>query len=514
MKQAHFDGRILVLGFGGVARCTLPLLLKHLDVPRDRITVLDMAEADEESAKPEYAGVHFVRTRITRRNLTSELSRYVGAGDLLVDLAWNISCVELLEFCRSSGVLYVNTSVELWDPYAGAESVPPTDRTLYVRQLEIRRLVESWGDNAGPTAVLDHGANPGLVSHFTKLGLRDLATALVKREADKSRRTALELALADNAWNRLAALAGVKVIHISELDTQFARTARRAGEFLNTWSVEGFYEESIAPAEMGWGTHEHALPVDGHTHASGPRNQICLSRFGMNTFVRSRVPSGEITGMVIRHGEAFSISEYLSVHGEDGAVAYRPTVHYAYCPCEAALDSIAELRENGYPPPSDWRILRDEIAGGKDELGVLLMGHDLKSWWTGTVLKIDEARKLVPGQNATTLQVAASVVGAVLWMLRNPRQGVRLPDELPWDEVLDFARPYLGRVVSKAIDWMPEARVGKRRSLPVSDPSHWQFELFGVSTPPESRSARDSRAAVFSGDASTVESPSVLVDAR
>ena len=32
MKQAHFDGRILVLGFGGVARCTLPLLLKHLDV--------------------------------------------------------------------------------------------------------------------------------------------------------------------------------------------------------------------------------------------------------------------------------------------------------------------------------------------------------------------------------------------------------------------------------------------------------------------------------------------------
>ncbi len=256
MKQAHFDGRILVLGFGGVARCTLPLLLKHLDVPRDRITVLDMADISDAESNPENAGVRFVRARITRRNLTTELSKHVGAGDLLVDLAWNISCVELLEFCRERGVLYVNTSVELWDPYAGAESAPPTERTLYVRQMEIRRLIAAWGDNGGPTAVLDHGANPGLVSHFTKLALRDLAGALVEREGDVGRRAAVERALADNAWNRVAALTGVKVIHVSELDTQIARTARRAGEFLNTWSVEGFYEESIAPAEMGWGTHE------------------------------------------------------------------------------------------------------------------------------------------------------------------------------------------------------------------------------------------------------------------
>ncbi len=217
--------------------------------------------------------------------------------------------------------------------------------------------------------------------------------------------------------------------------------------------------------------------------------------------------------MVIRHGEAFSISEFLTLQGDDGGVAYRPTVHYAYCPCEAALESIAELRENGYPPPSDWRILRDEIVGGKDELGVLLMGHDLKSWWTGTVLGIDEARKLVPGQNATTLQVAASVVGAVLWMLRNPRQGVRLPDELPWTEILDFARPYLGRVVSKAIDWMPTTRSRDRR-VPVSDKSNWQFEAFSVGHPPQPGAGRDSGLPAFPQDVVLEEGSSVLVDAR
>ena len=69
------------------------------------------------------------------------------------------------------------------------------------------------------------------------------------------------------------------------------------------------------------------------------------------------------------------------------------------------------------------RIMTDEIISGKDELGVLLMGHDLNGWWTGSQLDIHEARQLVPHHNATTLQVAASVTGALAWMVRNPRRG-------------------------------------------------------------------------------------------
>ena len=43
------------------------------------------------------------------------------------------------------------------------------------------------------------------------------------------------------------------------------------------------------------------------------------------------------------------------------------------------------------------------------------------SWWTGTDLSIEEARRLVPHKNATTVQVAISVVAAVIWMIQNPR---------------------------------------------------------------------------------------------
>jgi homospermidine synthase len=481
-NRVAFNGRILVLGFGGVSQCTLPLLLKHLDVPREKITILDMVENPERLRPILSQGVRFVQDRIQQERLAEQLASQVGPGDLIIDLAWNIACTDLLNWCHQHDVMYVNTSVEVWNPYDGAEEKPPTERTLYARHMDLRRMMKRWR-KTGATAVLDHGANPGLVSHFTKTALVDLAQKLISEKPDDPRRPALEQALAADQFNRLAQLTGVKAIHISERDTQVSSRRRKGSEFANTWSVEGFYEEGIAPAEMGWGTHERVLPPDAHHHQEGPRNQICLERYGMNTFVRSRVPSSEIVGMVIRHGEAFSISEYLTVTDDAGRAVYRPTVHYAYLPCDYAVASLEELREQNYEMHASWRIMQDEIVSGYDELGVLLMGHDFNSWWAGTILEIDEARRRIPGQNATTLQVAASVLGAVLWMIRNPRHGVLLPDALPHREILDVAAPYLGKVVSIPIDWVPPVQ-----DPTVADGDPWQFVNFLIE--PLSRPAR------------------------
>ena len=102
------------------------------------------------------------------------LGRYLSAGDLLIDLAWNIDACEILQWCHDRGVLYVNTSTEVWDPYAGRPDTPPVERTLYWRHMNVRRLTATWAKK-GPTAVIEHGANPGLISHFTKQGLIDIA---------------------------------------------------------------------------------------------------------------------------------------------------------------------------------------------------------------------------------------------------------------------------------------------------------------------------------------------------
>ena len=447
MKNVSFHGRILMIGCGSVARCVLPLLLRHLEVRPQQITVLDFVDCREHLAS---TGVGFVQQRITSDNLDNVLAQHVSAGDLIVDLAWNIDCVTIVEFCNRHDVLYVNTSVEVWDPYAAGT---PTQRTLYQRHMALRET-NAW-KIIGATAILDHGANPGLVSHFTKRALIDIAERIINEKRDDPRNMQLQFAIGLGWFHQVARLVGVKTIHISELDTQVASRGRSPGEFVNTWSVEGFYEEGTAPAEMGWGTHERTLPHDACLHATGPKNQICLERFGMNTFVRSRVPSREIIGMVIRHGESFSISEFLSVRDSQG-VSYRPTVHYAYCPCPDAVNSINELRDAGFPSPVDRRIMGDEITSGQDELGVLLMGHDFKSWWCGTTLDINETRGLVTGQNATTLQVAASVLAAVIHAIKHPRRGVLLPDDLPHEEILGVASPYLGNVTSQPIEWKPE----------------------------------------------------------
>lgn len=493
MKQFPFQGRILILGCGGVAKCTLPLLLRHLDMPAERITVMDMEDCRDALKDALRHGVRFIREQIVAEKLSEQLGAIVGPGDMIVDLAWNISCVDLLEWCYRHDVRYVNTSVELWDPYSGAEQQQPTDRTLYVRHMAIRELIAGWvkergeAGRRGPTAILEHGANPGLVSHFTKLGLIDIAKKIITEKPRDARVPALEAALDAEAFNRLAQLTGVKVIHISERDTQVSAASRTVGEFVNTWSAEGFFEESIAPAEMGWGTHELRLPADGHEHQAGPRNQICLDRFGMNTYVRSRVPSGDIVGMVIRHGESFSISEALTVHDDAGRAVYRPTVHYAYRPCDLALASLTEMKLRGYKMQESWRIMSDDITSGHDELGCLLMGHDFQSWWTGTILDITEARLLVPGQNATTLQVAASVLGAVVWMIHHPHEGVHLPDQLPHEEIMQVARPYLGNVVSLPIEWMPGTGNSRGRALDPTDEAAWQFERFLLERAPRVR---------------------------
>ena len=500
-----FRGKVMFLGYGAVARCALPIFVRHVEVPPENITVLEFEDVAEQLRPWTQRGLHFVRQRVTPENLGALLGRCLGAGDLLVDLAWNIDCCELLAWCHEHGVLYVNTSVEVWDPYLGAAGRHPTERTLYWRHMNVRRLRASW-DQPGPTAVLEHGANPGLISHWTKQGLIDIAENLLAGEKGDSPHlperpggclaqmgTVPFFGPADaeevrhlvdrRQFNHLARKLGVRVIHCSERDTQVSDRPKAVDEFVNTWSIEGFHEEGITTAEMGWGTHEKELPEAAYQHAQGPKNQICLARMGINTWVRSWVPYYPIHGMVIRHGEAFTISDALTVWEGDRAV-YRPTVHYAYCPCDSAIVSLQEMRGSNYKLQPKLRILADEITGGSDILGALIMGHPYRGWWTGSDLSIEEVRRLVPHQNATTMQVAISVVAAVTWMIENPRRGVCVPDDLPHDYVLSIANPYLGRSLSIPADWTPLADVGHyfdgcpEPGRDRDDP--WQFKNFLV----------------------------------
>ncbi len=498
-SRTPFNGRILMLGCGSVGRCTLPLIRRHVDIPASSITVMDFEDIRPTIEDALQAGVLFKQARVTRENYASMLGGLVTAGDMIIDLSWNVETHDLLAWCGEHDVRYLNTSLEEWDPYGDIEKKSPYDRSLYSRQMRIRQLKHrlNSGGAPRPTAIMDHGANPGLVSHFTKRALLEIARGMGDRGLpavtgvdyaafeqlilDAERRT-------NGSFARLSRATGTKVIHIAERDTQVSDQPKAVDEFVNTWSIEGLYEEGTAPAELGWGTHERHLPRHAHVPVGGPGNQIFLAQPGVRTFVHSWVPDGgPIIGMVVRHAESFTISDYLTdwEETEEGRRAvYRPTVHYAYMPCDNAIASLYELTMRNYRLQPTLRIMSEEIIGGKDELGVLLMGHGLNGWWTGSQLDIHETRRLVGGQNATTLQVAASVLAGLVFMINHPHEGILVPDDLPHEEILSVAGPYLGPCPSVQTDWTPlqsRSRLFSRWGAPAVDEADlWQFSSFAL----------------------------------
>ena len=73
-KHAIFRGRLVFVGFGSIGQGTLPLILRHVDMPRDRITILT---ADERGrAEAEQYGIKFVVNPIKR--LTGAIHVYGG----------------------------------------------------------------------------------------------------------------------------------------------------------------------------------------------------------------------------------------------------------------------------------------------------------------------------------------------------------------------------------------------------------------------------------------------------
>lgn len=479
--MVQFNNNVFILGCGGVAQCTLPVLLKHIALPAKNITIMDFV--DHRARIQEFIdnGVVYIQDQITPENYATLLKKHLKSGDLFIDLAWNIDTFTILQWCHDNNVLYINTSVEEWDPYKDVQKVTPQELTLYHRQMKIKKLIETW-DKKSVTAIVDHGANPGLVSHFTKQALEDIAHKIIEEKPSDKRVPALKKALEENNFAQLGYLTNTHVIHISERDSQITKNPKRVNEFVNTWSIEGFIEEGLAPAELGWGTHENSLPAGALQHSSGPLNQILLTTRGIDTYVRSWVPSGPIIGMVIRHGEAFGISDRLTVWQEERAL-YRPTVHYAYCPTDGALNSLYEMRMRNLMPQEQQRLLNDDIITGIDEVGCLLMGHDFTSWWIGSRLSIEESRKLAPHQNATTLQVAISIVAAAIYAIKNPQSGFCLPDDIDHKEILAIAKPYLGEFVSTPTDWTPLSGPNLHLVYGESMPSQenvWQFSTFLV----------------------------------
>lgn len=462
----RIDGPIVMIGFGSIGRGTLPLIERHFEFDKSRMVVVDPRDDNRHIA--DERGVRFEQAKLTPENyreiLTPLLTNGGGRG-FCVNLSVDTSSRDIMELCRELGALYVDTVAEPWEGFYFDKDAGNAARTNYVlREIILEAKRNSPG---GITSVSCCGANPGMVSWFVKQALVNVARDLgLEFEIPKVRED----------WATLMQRAGVKGIHVAEIDTQRAKNPKPRGTFVNTWSIEGFIAEGLQPAELGWGTHEKWMPANACEQKQGNKAAIYMLQPGANTRVRTWTPTGGAHyGFLVTHNESISIADYFTVSDGDDVV-YRPTCNYAYHPCNDAILSLHEMFGQGGKAQETLHLLsEDEIVDGIDELGVLLYGHDKNAYWFGSQLSIEDTRKLAPYQNATGLQVSSAVLSGMVWAVENPERGIVESDELDFQRCLEVQTPYIGPVKGYYTDWTPlDGRPGYfPEDIDTSDP--WQF---------------------------------------
>ena len=155
----EFPGRIVFIGFGSIGQGTLPLILRHIGIPKERITVIT-GDARGKKIAEEY-GVKFVVLPLTRDNFRRELDQYIGRGDFVLNVSVDVSSIALIKFCWSKGAMYLDTCIEPWPGGYTDATIPHSRRTNYALREEALALRAH--NTRAPTPVLTHRAKPGMV---------------------------------------------------------------------------------------------------------------------------------------------------------------------------------------------------------------------------------------------------------------------------------------------------------------------------------------------------------------
>lgn len=448
---------LVFIGMGIVGRCVAEML--HKFGKYNVIIIAPDADLMNEPALhllAKHMNVKIIPRRITKINVKHIIHKYVAGAKIVVDVSYNVCFKPLVDYCTHHNILYVNTSLESWP----SNYLYMLDKKLYNRTLrcshdEIRAM------KFKTTCVISHGMNPGLITHFARVGLLKAAKwAYVRMKSGKSKEL-LKKAIANRHWAVMAMILKLRAAHCSEVDTQISSHHRKPDEFMNTWSCIGFYEEGVDPVQIGWGTHEDKLHLK---HEWTSPNQISLYTRGVDMKHESYVPRyGKIKGYLVSHSENDTLSESLK-YGN-----YQPSAYYVYQPCTAAVASINEVKHKKYHELDAIWPMRGDVISGYDAVGSLLIFDKYgpmkgKTLWSGTILSVKQTRKLgIKYSGPTAVQVAISILAVIDWMKKHPDMGLCFPEDLPSEHILKFCRRYLGDIVCK---FVPYKNSGKFTPIP------------------------------------------------
>ena len=230
----EFENRIVQFGFGAVGKSFFEKVSEEIKFDKDKYYVISRDKL-EYTFFLEMGGKlgNFIVADVNKNNFQQIFSKYLEEGDILIDFADSVGTRDFVEWCAEKNVMYLNTGETDWED----NWYNIFDENI--KKNKLREIyLESTTCNKYPI-VLHHGNNPGLVSHFVKVGL----DYIVKNQF-KNNEKFNEL-LKENKFNELARELDLKEIHVNDNDYQEVKAPFLKNKLYSTWSIDSFFFEML-----------------------------------------------------------------------------------------------------------------------------------------------------------------------------------------------------------------------------------------------------------------------------
>lgn len=465
-----FDGRIVQFGFGAVGKSFYEKVSKEIKFDENKYFVITQNKEEfEYFVNMGGLVANFFVHEIKKDNFISVFEQYLNEGDLLIDFADAVGTREICDWCASKNIMYLNTGEADW---------PDNWYSIFNEnelKHEIRKKYALDETKNKYPIVLQHGNNPGLVSHFVKAGIEYIANKQLKRDK------ILHKLIKENKYNEAAQKLGLRMIHVNDIDLQKTNMKYNKDTLVSTWCIDSFFFEMLSEATFNVGTHENITYESKCNLLNKEKGYLEFRNLAVDKKCRTYYPNGEFEGFMVPHEETITISKSLEVKENDSTV-YRPSVMFLYSPCETAKMYFENSKVNSYPDvdpekqqdyndetrmesivrgfkyPKDTEILyKENITDGTEYVGVLLLGENFKPVWVGNRIELSFLYKNKKGsywQTPTITPVAMSALSAVCWMIKNKdKGGIYFPDDIAdYKKIIKTAEKYISKTIYKTFE--------------------------------------------------------------
>ncbi len=464
--MVKFEGRIVQFGFGAVGKSFYEKVKREISFNENNYYVITM-DKFEFDAFVNLGGMvsNFVVKEVTKDNFSEIFSVYLRRGDLLVDFADTVGTKDICRWCAERNIMYINTGEADW----------PDNWYSIFNENEIKNAMKQVYDkspnlNVHPI-VLQHGNNPGLVSHFVKAAMEYVVRTQFKK--DKK----LKGLVKQGRFNEVAKELGVKMIHVNDIDLQEIKGDYSDDVLFSTWCADTFWFEMLSEATINIGTHERIDFEDECKLLDIQKGYLEFKNLAADKKCRTYYPGGEFEGFLVPHEETVSIAKSLEVMKGD-EVIYRPTVMFLYSPCAFAERYFKGAKVNDYPVPNPNKpmdcenvdgktiirgyvypgnfeiVYKEKLEAGTEYVGILLLGDNFEPVWVGNRIEPSYLYKNKGNsywQTPTITPVAMSALAAVSWMIKNKdKGGIYFPDDIKdYSYIMKLAEKYISKTIYK-----------------------------------------------------------------